>query len=633
MTRAAARTLATRRSGRSWSLSPDGRSAVKRDGYDLTLVDVSTGREQRLTTDGTRDRHYGTHLDWWTFRVEKRGGYALKPLVVWSPDSTQFVIEQVDETKVLKNHLIQTTEPRPRLHSFAFALPGDEHLPLSSLFVVGVADGRLTPVDLAPVPLAMEAQIGLSMVWWSQDSKRVELVVRGRFLRDAQLITVDPATGAATTVVDERDDTLVEPTENWGARPNAHALDGSRAIWFSRRDEYGHLWLVEGDKWSQLTSGPWVVRELVHVDNAAEAIYFTASGREPDRNPYHCYLYRVGFDGGEPELLTPQDADHQVMFSPSGQWFVDCYSSVTEPPVTSLSRSGGETVLELSVADVSRLPSSGWVEPIPFSALAADGETELYGVLYPPPEIDESAPVPLVDMIYPGPMIIVSNHRYGPSRGHCEALAALGFATFTVDTRGTPYRSRAFQAVSYGQLEFATLLADHVAVIEQLTERFPWIDGDRVGITGVSGGGYASVRAMLTHPEVYKVCVSSAGNHDNYRLVAGWAEPYLGPVGEDLGAWERQSNLPLAGNLEGKLLLSWGGLDNNVPDNASLALVQAFVEANKDVDLVVLPNQDHWGYFEDPYLKRRCWDYFVEHLRGEAPPEYEISPRSLPPIW
>jgi dipeptidyl aminopeptidase/acylaminoacyl peptidase len=222
-----------------------------------------------------------------------------------------------------------------------------------------------------------------------------------------------------------------------------------------------------------------------------------------------------------------------------------------------------------------------------------------------------------------------SEFRFGLQMRHCEAIAALGFATFTVEGRGTPYRSREFVSTSWGGLDFTTFLADHVAAIRQLSDRHPWIDAERVGVIGVSGGAYATVRAMLMHPDVFKVGVAVAGNHDNRELAAGWAEPYLGPVDEDVEAWERQSNYPLAGRLCGKLLLAWGCLDQNVPPYASLRLVQAFIDANKDVDLVVLPNEDHFSYYSDPYFVRRMWDYLVAHLRKQTPPAYRISSESL----
>jgi dipeptidyl aminopeptidase/acylaminoacyl peptidase len=611
----------------TWSVSPDGHWAVKRVANDVALIEIATGCERRLTDDGTEGRRYGTHLGSWTFRVERTGGWALQPVIAWSPDSSLFALELIDETRVGRGYLIETIEHHPRLHSFAFALPEDEHVPMSSLFVVSVADGTLTPVELAPVPSVLEAQIGLGNVWWSADSTRLEVVARDRYFREAQLIAVDPATGTARTLVDERAETLVAPAEGWD-RPCARTLMQGGVLWCSHRDGWGHLWRVEDGTWMVLTSGSWLVRELLHVDEEAGLAYFTASGREPGRHPYHRYLYRIGFDGGEPELLTPEDADHQVTFSPSGRWFVDSFSSNTLPPATVVRRSGGEVAIELGIADTARLRATAWREPIPFVVKAADGETDIYGVLYPPPEPDESARVPIVDCIYPGPFRGPSQFRFGLSMRHCEAIAALGLATVTIEARGTANRSRAFEAVSYGELDLKTHLADHVAAIEQLADRYPWIDLERVGIIGVSGGGYATVRAMLTRPDVFRVGVAIAGDHDRRRL-SGWAEPYLGPVHENVEAWERQSNLPLAGELQGKLLLAWGCMDNNVPPYASLAFLQALIDANKDVDLLVLPNEDHFSYFSDPYFVRRMWDYLVQHLRGEDPPPYQISLRSL----
>jgi dipeptidyl aminopeptidase/acylaminoacyl peptidase len=615
------------------SISPDGRWAVRRVGFDVALIEIATGNERRLTDDGSEDYRYGTHIGSWTFRVERTGDYMLAPLVLWAPDSSRFAVELIDEREVERGYLVETTAARPRLHTFAFALPGADRVSVSSFRVASVADGAVTPVDADPIPSTLAAQLAMGYAKWAPDSSRLELVVRDRFFREVQLVCVDPETGSARTVAAERSETLVEPSESWSERPIARAVEGVGALWFSRRSGYGHLWLVQNEDWTQLTAGSWVVREVMHVDEAVGVVYFTASGREAGRHPYHRYLYRVALGGGEPELLTPEDADHKITFVPSGEFFVDCYSSTVAPPVTLLRRSDGAEILTLGVADISGLEQAGWVAPIPFSVKAADGTTDIFGVLYPPPVADQAEPVPIVDCTYPGPMHGASEFRFGLQPRHCEAIAALGFAVFTIDGRGTPYRSREFVSTSYGDLGFAALLADEAAAVEQLAERYSWVDRDKVGVVGVSGGGYSTVRAMLTHPDVFKVGVAIAGNYDNRRLGAGWGEPYLGPVDGDVTAWEQQSNLPLAGKLQGKLLLAWGCMDNNVPHWAALGFVQALIDANKDVDLVVLPNEDHFSYYSDPYFVRRMWDYLVMHLRGEDPLEYQISQHSLQRVF
>jgi len=617
----------------AWSIAPGGRWAARVVGHDLWLIDCRDGARTRVTTDGTAERPYGEQVPFRAMEHRLRG-VAAAPQVVWSPDGRSLVVERVDASGVEPTHLLETLagEPRPRLHSYPYALPGDPAVVRSELFVVAAEDAAVTPVALAPVPLGLYTLCEHRRVWWSAGSDRIELVTQERDARDARLIAVDPSSGAARVVVEERRDTVLDPGPSLTERPVAHVLDGGRgAVWYSERDGWAHLWHVEGDAWRQLTSGPWVVRELLHVDEAAGEVLFAASGREPDGGPYDRRLYRVGLDGGEPRLLTPEPLDHQLAASPSGRFVVDCQSSVETPPRSVLRGADGAVALQLAEADVSALRATGWRAPRRFTVQAADGETELHGLLYLPAGFDEGRRWPLLDMIYPGPQMAIAERRFGLGQYQCEAFAELGVAVMVLDARGTPLRSKAFHDAAYGCLESTEGLRDHVGAIAQLAERHPWIDVDRVGIVGHSGGGYAAVRALVEHPDVYALGISTVGNHDNRRYHAGWGERYIGLVEEAPEAWERQSNVPLARRLRGRLLLGLAELDANVHPSATHALVAALVAADRDHDVVLVPGGDHWCAGDTPYFVRRMWDYVVTHLLGERPPAYRIAQTSLAP--
>lgn len=381
-----------------------------------------------------------------------------------------------------------------------------------------------------------------------------------------------------------------------------------------------------------MTTGEFVVRDIQHVDEASRLVYFTAAGREEDRDPYFRHLYRAPLDGSELTLLTPEDADHWVRFSPDGQYFLDTYAWGGHIPTTVLRRVSGELVLTVEEADLTALTEKGWRWPERFRAKASDGETDIYGVIYRPTRFDPARSYPVIDAIYPGPQIIASplalprdplaSVVHGPGPGP-QSLAELGFIVAVVDGMGTPFRSRAFHEVSYGNLGEAGGLADHVAALRQLASRYPYMDMERLGIIGHSGGGYAAARALLLYPEAYKVAVSAAGNHDQRGYIPVWAESYQGyPVGEKYG---NQANADVAENLEGKLLLVHGELDDNVHPALTLQLVNALIEANKDFDLLIMPNRNH-RFMSDPYFIRKTWDYFVRHLMDKEPPEYRIEP-------
>jgi dipeptidyl aminopeptidase/acylaminoacyl peptidase len=368
------------------------------------------------------------------------------------------------------------------------------------------------------------------------------------------------------------------------------------------------------------------VLQVLRVDEEDRRIYFTGAGREPG-DPYFQYLYSVRMDGSDLRLLTPDSANHTVTFSPSGRYFVDSYSTPVEPPVAVVRDTRGRVRLTLEEADISRLVESGWQPPSPFSVKARDGETDLYGLMYRPTHFDETEKYPVINYIYPGPQTgSVGSRSFNPSRGDKQAVAELGFIVVELDAMGTPMRSKSFHAAYYGNMG-DNGLPDQITGMKQLAERHPWMDLDRVGIYGHSGGGYASTDAILRYPDFFDVAVSGAGNHDNRNYEDDWGEKWQGLLEtypDGTTNYDNQANQLLAENLKGKLLLAHGTMDSNVPLYNTLLVVDALIAANKDFDLILFPNRGH-GFSSEPYMMRRRWDYFVRHLMGaEPPPEYEF---------
>jgi dipeptidyl aminopeptidase/acylaminoacyl peptidase len=413
----------------------------------------------------------------------------------------------------------------------------------------------------------------------------------------------------------------------------------TQVVWPSERDGWRHLYLYDvatGAVVRQLTSGAWAVREVLAVD--ADWVWFSAGGRETGRDPYLRHVYRVPVSGGEPELLTPEDADHAVTVSPTGAFLLDTSSTIDTAPVTRLRRADGELVAELEDADLSALHDLGWHPPERFVATGADGETELHGVLYLPSDFDPQRRYPVVDSWYPGPQLIRTPKSFTvdddrgvdawPGPWGAQAIAELGMVVVDVDGRGTPLRSRALHHALYGNLQDHAI-EDHLAVVDQLAATRPWMDVSRLGAQGHSAGAAATVRALLTRPERYRVGVAGSAVNDLRRYIAYWGEKYQGLADEtDYGP---QSNLDLADRLEGALLLIHGELDDNVHPSNTLAMYDAFVRANKDVDLVILGGEAHpcWRH---PFYVRRTWDHLVRHLLGEEPPlGYAVAPPPAAP--
>ena len=632
---------------REGAVSPDGRWHVFARDHNLHLRSAETGAVRALTADGQPDFDYGTPLE---SPLGAAGVPAPEappsPGALWSPDSRRILSFRLDRRAGGMYHLVQSVPRngglRPALHSYAYPLPGDDEVPSAELLVCDAEGGapRAVPAERIPL-LYYGSPLRPGWIWWNPDGGRVYAVTRGRGYRSYRLTVIDAASGAARVLLEEQGDGAIDPHPTHSATPIVKILNGGAdVLWYSQRDGWGQLYLYDGGTGAlrrQITSGPGMVTDIAHVDEPRGCVYFTAVGREPGGDPYFNHLYRVALDGGPAVRLTPEDATHQISFAPSGTCFVDSFSRVDDPPVTVLRAADGAVLRELERGDIGRLRELGWTPPERFRVKARDGTTDVYGVLIWPSSFraEPAGRLPVLDSIYAGPQTNQAPTSFGgysstpavPNKvrdlWHAHALAELGFAVVMIDGMGMPFRSRAFGDRSYRDLGDGGI-ADHVAAIRQLAARYPDLDAERVGIYGHSAGGYASTHAMLTFPEFYKVAVSSAGNHDHRLDKASWVERYMGlPVGDH---YRQQSNVTLAHRLAGKLLLMHGEMDENVHPASTLQVVDALIAANKDFDLLILPNRPH-GCTNDPYFVRRRWDYFVRHLLGAEPPAgYAIAP-------
>src|SRR4051812_45916218 len=609
--------------------SPDGkRLAFVRD-WNLWMRDVASGRETQLTTDGIKDFGYATDNAGWT-RSDRA-------ILKWSPDSKKIATYQQDQRAVGEMYLVDTKVGHPNLQAWKYPLPGDEIVTMIRRIVIDVDSGKIVPVRMGVDQhrstlcddIACRGEWG--DVQWSPDSSSVAFVSTARDHRREQLRVADAATGVMREVMEEKAETFFESGNgavNWRYLPASNEV-----IWFSERDNWGHLYLHDlatGREKHPITSGDGNVTQLLRVDEKNRVLYFVAVGRERGRDPYYRHLYRIGMDGNDLVLLTPEDADHEVSMSPSGRYFVDVYSTPDTPPVAQLRDAQGKLLMPLEKADISKLETAGWKPPVPITVKARDGSTDLFGLMYKPTTLDPSRKYPIVNHIYPGPQTgSVGGRTFNPARGDAQALAELGFVVVEIDGMGTPWRSKKFHEAYYGDMADNTL-PDQIAGMKELARRYPWIDITRVGIYGHSGGGYAAAAAMFHYPDFFKVGISESGNHDNRVYEDDWAEKWTGLLEkhtDGFTSYDTQANQNFAQNLKGKLLLAHGTMDNNVPPNNTLLVVDALIKANKDFDLLMIPNAAH-GYGDaSDYMTRRRWDYFVRNLLGAEPPkEYRLGP-------
>jgi dipeptidyl-peptidase 4 len=617
--------------------SPDGRWDAFIHEYDLWVRPPSGGDSVRLTMDGERKFAYG--LTEPRANAQRRP-QPRRPVLQWSPDSRRIAVQRTDERNVGEIMLFSSTSQRPQHWIFPYAQPGDSVIPVYDIHIVDVAARTSVRVDAPAQSYQVNGLTGIAQdsswvtVQWAPDAGRLYFTHALRGPKRVQLMAADAATGATRVLAKDSAGTFIELNQDNSEPPNWRVTATGDVIWFSERDGWAHLWLFDdaGNLRNRITSGAWAVATIQHVDEAGRWIYFTGRGREAGRDPYLRHLYRVRFDGTGLQLLTPEDADHQISFSPDGRWFVDTFSKVDVPPMTVLRAADGGLVRTLEEADASALAAMGWRPGEPFTVKARDGVTDIHGVLWKPTHFDPSRRYPIIDHIYPGPQIIAAPKRFFPTSepglmyatfGQVQALAELGFIVVHIDAMGTPHRSKAYLDTWYGDMG-DNGIPDHVVAIQQLAARHSWIDIDRVGIYGHSGGGFASTGAILRYPDFFKVAVSTAGNHDNRTYQYHWGEKYQGLLERDTvkssDNFESQANYLLAENLKGKLFLLHGDLDDNVLPSSTTRLVDALIRANKTFDLLMLPDMDH-GVTQDPYVIRRSWDYFVEHLLGARPPE------------
>ncbi|MDX1494563.1 MAG: DPP IV N-terminal domain-containing protein, partial [Longimicrobiales bacterium] len=607
-------------------VSPDGRRAAFTRDHNLWIVDLETGLETQLTTDGIEDYGYATNNAGW-IRSDR-------PVLVWSPDSRRIATFQHDARGVGMMYVMSTEVGHPELDAWRYPLPEDTVIFRIHRVVLDLdrpAGAHVVRLDMEPdqhrSTCSDHVECGgrLGDLEWSDDSSEFAFVSSSRDHKVAQVRIADASTGEVRDVFREVEETFYESQSGW------RYLSGSNEIlWFSQRDNWGHLFLYDSETGAlkrKVTDGEWNALDIREVDEGARTVTFVGNEREPG-DPYFEYLYRVGLDGGEVTLLTPDSANHEVTLSPDGDFIVDSYSTPVTPPVTVLRDRDGEVLMTLQDADITQLVASGWQPPIPFQVKARDGETDLHGLLFRPTDFDPDRSYPVVNYLYPGPQSgSVGSRSFRSSHRDLQSIAELGFVVVELDAMGTPKRSKEFHEAYYGNMG-DNGLPDQITGIRQLAERHPWIDIERVGIFGHSGGGFASTAGILRYPDFYKVAVSQAGNHDNRNYEDDWGEKWQGllevyPDGST--NYDNQANQLVAGNLKGKLLIAHGTLDTNVPPSNTLLVVDALIEANKDFDLLMLPNRGH-GFGNEPYMMRRRWDYFVRHLLGaEPPPAYQIG--------
>lgn len=599
-------------------LSPDGQWAAFRKDHNVWVRNMSTGEDLQLTPDGEDLYGYATDSQGWS-RSER-------PIIAWSDNSQKISTYRLDERGVGIMHILETKEDKPILHSWPYAIPGDSIVPMHKRVVLDVANQAVTWLSAEADHQRTSNCCGLTRgtSWadnqFNDDGTRLAYVSTSRDYTTVTLRIADTKTGDVRDIYTETDLPFFESNLTSRGVPNWRMLfDTNEFIWFTRSDEWGHLYLYDatsGVQKNRITQGEWNVVDILHLDEQERVIWFTAVGKESGRNVYQEYLYKVNFDGSGLQLLTPEEGHHEINFSAQHGLIFDTWSDYLTPKTSVLRDMEGNIVHELGKADISALLATGFQLPEPFVAKARDGVTDIYGLMFKPSNFDPTKSYPIINSIYPGPQVgSINTPAFSIARrGNPQSLAELGFIVVQVDAMGTPMRSKSFHAAYYGDMA-DNGLPDQAAAMKQLGEKYSWIDLNRAGMYGHSGGGFATAAALLTMPEFFKVGVASAGNMDNRGYTYYWGEKFQGQrVGEgESDSFKNQALHLKAANLKGKLLITYGTMDTNVHPNMTLLLVNELIREDKDFDLMVFPNRGH-GYFNEPYHRRITGEYFVRHL-------------------
>ncbi len=619
-------------------LSPDGTRAVFIRNWNLWIRDTASNKESQLTSDGVPNFGYATDNAGWT--------HSDNPILVWSPDSRRIATFQQDQRKTGEEYLTNVTYGHPTLTVLKYPLVGDKDVTMIERVVLNLnKDGDKAKIVRLKMPpdqhrstlcddVSCRGGTGWDDVEWAADSNTLAFVSTSRDHKQEWFRLANPGNGDVRDVYDE---TAPKFFESGNDKVNWHYLSASnQLLWFSERDGWGHMYLydippapTQAVLKAQITRGEWNVTQVLGVDQKARVLYFLGVGKELGEDPYYPMYYRVNFDGSGLTLLTPERAAHAITPSPDQRFFVDTYSTPVDAQISVIRDATGKVAVEVAREDITRLKAIGWQPPVQIQVKARDGQTDLYGFLFRPSDFSTDGHYPIVNYVYPGPQTGSCGARtFTTAHGDLQALAELGFIVVCIDGMGTPYRSKAFHEAYYANLGDDTI-PDQVTGMKQLAERYPWIDLDRVGMYGHSGGGNATAAAMFHFPQFFKVGIAESGNHDNRDYEDDWAEKWAGLLvknADGTSNYDAQANQAYAKDLQGHLLLAHGTMDDNVPSSNTLLVVDALVKANKDFDLILFPNAAHGYGAAAQYMTRRRWDYFVRYLAGATPPhEYKMK--------
>ena len=613
----------------SWmTFSPDRKYILYAKDHNLYIrgnkakgIDTT---EIQLTTDG--EKYYSFARDSEDDRKDEAETNAR-----WFKDSKHIYVVREDSRKLKDMFVINSLTKRPTLEKYRYEMPGEKDLCQYELWIIDIEKKTANRV---PADKWTDQYIQVI-----QPGEKGDKLFFQRFKRtwdEVDICVVNTETLEVKELIHEVD----KPYRDYHMQNTVILNDGKDILFRSERTGWGHYYLYdgEGNFKHAITSGEWVAGPCIEVDTVGRTLYFYALGKDKNIDPYYYTPCRVNID--KPESLTQltfDNTNHQIHFSKSFDYFVDICERVDMVPRIVLKNRKGKEIMELSKPDIRRALEMGWKAPERFKVKATDGITDLYGVMWKPFDFDSTKVYPIISSVYPGPFYEYVPTQFRLLHDENTRLAQLGFIVIAVGHRGgTPMRGKFYHTYSHDKLRDYPLADDKYA-IEQLADRYSFIDVTRVGIYGHSGGGFMSTAAICTYPDFYKAAVSSAGNHDNYIYNHWWGETHNGVTEEkkvikdsvngvrteSIFKFNVGTNMELAKHYKGGLLLIHGWMDDNVHPAHTLRMVDALIRENKNFDMIILPTENHgFGGASNIFYEHKMWFHFARILLGDNTGDY-----------
>ncbi len=595
-----------------------------KDEKDTTVV------ENQWTKDGEENFGYGggsreDNVDKEKNKDKRKGIWG-----TWSHDSKKFVFQKSDSRHIKDLWVINSTgKKRPTLETYKYHMPGEQEYYKSELLIFDIPSKSHVKVALDTVrqqsisvfraprkKSSFDDDFRPSLLLSKKGKVYFSVISRDRKKYD--VCVADINTGEYKTLIEERFNTYIE------SRPLILFNNETEMLHWAERDGWAHFYLYDsnGNLKNQVTEGDYHVDGFEGLDEKSRTLYFTANGVNKKQDPYYAHSYKINLNGSGMKVLNPGDFTTNTNMSDSNKYFVNNYSRVNTAPKSELRDTNGRKVLDLETTDLSQLMASGYKFPTPFKVKADDGITDIYGVMYTPFQMDSTKVYPLLEYVYPGPQTEAVNKSFSYRMDRLDRMAQVGFVVITLGNRGGhPDRSKWYHNYGYGNLRDYGL-ADKKYVAQQLANKHKFIDIEKVGIYGHSGGGFMSTAAMLVYPDFFKAAVSSAGNHDNNVYNSWWSETHHG-VKEEIDEkgkishkYKIDDNQSLAKNLKGHLMLIHGDMDNNVNPAGTIRMANELIKAHKRFKFMIMPGQRHgFGNMTEYSFWLRA-DHFSKYLLG-----------------